>query len=67
MALSDVLKRYGETGATEGIMVPSANVQSITTEQEVYDSATDGIMTINNEQYLWTFSIRHCFVIFHKS
>ena len=52
MALSDVLKRYGETGATEGIMVPSANVQSITTEQEVYDSATDGIMTINNEQYI---------------
>ena len=52
MALSDVLKRYGDTGATEGIMVPSANVQSITTEQEVYDSATDGIMTINNEQYI---------------
>ena len=52
MALSDVLKRYGETGATEGIMVPSANVQSVTTEQEVYDSATDGIMTINNEQYI---------------
>ena len=51
MALSDVLKRYGE-GATEGIMTPSANVQSVTTEQEVYDSATDGIMTINNEQYI---------------
>ena len=38
--------------ATEGIMFPSAGVQPVTTEQEVYDSATDGIMTINNEKYI---------------
>ena len=33
-------------------MFPSAGVQPVTTEQEVYDSATDGIMTINNEKYI---------------
>ena len=52
MALSDILKKYGDTSATEGIMFPSAGVQSVTTEQEVYNAATDGIMTINNEQYI---------------
>jgi hypothetical protein len=52
MALSDILKKYGDTAATEGIMFPSAGVQPVTTEQEVYDSATDGIMTINNEKYI---------------
>ena len=52
MALSDILKKYGDTAATEGIMFPSAGVQSVTTEQEVYNAATDGIMTINNEQYI---------------
>ena len=52
MALSDILKKYGDTAATEGIMFPSAGVQSVSTEQQVYDSATDGIMTINNEKYI---------------
>lgn len=33
-------------------MFPSAGVQSVSTEQQVYDSATDGIMTINNEKYI---------------
>lgn len=33
-------------------MFPSAGVQSVSTEQQVYDSATDGIMTVNNEKYI---------------
>jgi len=51
MALSDVLKKYGDSTATEGIMFPSAGVQSVTTEQQVYDSTTDGIMTVTGQQY----------------
>ena len=51
MALSDVLKKYGDNTATEGIMFPSAGVQSVTTEQQVYDSTTDGIMTVTGQQY----------------
>ena len=51
MALSDILKKYGDTSATEGIMTPSTNVQQVTTEQKVYDSATDGIMNIQGRQY----------------
>ena len=52
MALSDILKKYGDTTATEGIMIPTAGVKSISTEQEVYDAATDGIMTVNQEKYI---------------
>jgi len=54
MALSDILKKYGDSTATEGIMFPSAGVQSTSTEQQVYDSTTDGIMTVqaNNTLYL---------------
>ena len=51
MALSDVLKKYGDSTATEGIMFPSAGVQSTSTEQQVYDSTTDGIMTVTGQQY----------------
>lgn len=51
MALSDILKKYGDTSATEGIMAPSTKVQQVTTEQQVYDSATDGIMNIQGKQY----------------
>ncbi len=37
---------------SEGIMFPfRTGVQSTTTEQQVYDSATDGIMTVTGEQY----------------
>ena len=50
MALSDILKKYGDTSATEGIVgIMSPSVQ---TEQQVYDSATDGIMTVNNQKYI---------------
>jgi hypothetical protein len=52
MALSDILKKYGDSSVTEGIMIPSAGVKSVSTEQEVYDSATDGIMTVNQEKYI---------------
>jgi len=51
MALSDILKKYGDSTATEGIMFPSAGVQSTSTEQQVYDSTTDGIMTVTGQQY----------------
>jgi len=51
MALSDILKKYGDSTATEGIMFPSAGVQSTSTEQQVYDSTTDGIMTVQGQQY----------------
>jgi len=51
MALSDILKKYGDSKATEGIMFPSAGVQSTSTEQQVYDSTTDGIMTVTGQQY----------------
>jgi hypothetical protein len=37
---------------SEGIMFPfKTGVQSTTTEQQVYDSATDGIMTVQGQQY----------------
>lgn len=37
---------------SEGIMFPfRTGVQSTTTEQQVYDSATDGIMTVTGQQY----------------
>ena len=37
---------------SEGIMFPfRTGVQSTTTEQQVYDSATDGIMTVQGQQY----------------
>ena len=37
---------------SEGIMFPfRSGVQSTTTEQQVYDSATDGIMTVTGQQY----------------
>jgi len=50
MALSDILKKYGDTQATEGIVgIMSPSVQ---TEQQVYDSATDGIMTVSNKKYI---------------
>jgi hypothetical protein len=50
MALSDILKKYGDTQATEGIVgIMSPSVQ---TEQQVYDSATDGIMTVSNQKYI---------------
>ena len=50
MALSDILKKYGDTQATEGVVgIMSPSVQ---TEQQVYDSATDGIMTVTNEKYI---------------
>ena len=50
MSLSDILKKYGDTQATEGIVgIMSPSVQ---TEQQVYDSATDGIMTVNNKKYI---------------
>ncbi len=51
MALSDILKKYGDSTATEGIMSPSAGVQATSTEQQVYDSTTDGIMTVTGQQY----------------
>ena len=50
MALSDILKKYGDTQATEGVVgIMSPSVQ---TEQQVYDSATDGIMTVSNKKYI---------------
>jgi hypothetical protein len=37
---------------SEGIMFPfRTGVKSTTTEQQVYDSATDGIMTVTGQQY----------------
>lgn len=37
---------------SEGIMFPfRSGVKSTTTEQQVYDSATDGIMTVTGQQY----------------
>jgi hypothetical protein len=37
---------------SEGIMFPfKTGVQSTTTEQQVYDSTTDGIMTVQGQQY----------------
>ena len=50
MALSDILKKYGDTQATEGVVgIMSPSIQ---TEQQVYDSATDGIMTVSNKKYI---------------
>ena len=46
MALSDILKKYGEGPALEGIMIPS-----VSTTQEVYNAATDGIMTMTGKKY----------------
>ena len=50
MALSDILKKYGNTSATEGIV--GIMSPAVETEQQVYDSATDGIMTVNNQKYI---------------
>ena len=46
MALSDILKKYGDGPAVEGIMMPT-----ISTTQEIYNAATDGIMTVQGNQY----------------
>ena len=46
MALSDILKKYGDGPAVEGIMMPT-----VSTTQEIYNAATDGIMTVQGNQY----------------
>ena len=48
--MADLSKRLQQE--SEGIMFPfRTGVQSTTTEQQVYDSATDGIMTVTGQQY----------------
>jgi hypothetical protein len=55
MALSDILKKYGEeegTQISQGIMFPfQKGVDSTSTTQQVYNSATDGIMTMEGKPY----------------
>ena len=55
MALSDILKKYGEEEGTEisqGIMFPfQKGVDSTSTTQQVYNSTTDGIMTMEGKPY----------------
>ena len=50
-ALSDLQKKLEQEA--QGIMFPfSANANTVSTTQNVYDSATDGIMTMQGQKYV---------------
>ena len=50
-ALSDLQKKLEKE--SQGIMFPfSANASTVSTTQNVYDSATDGIMTMTGQKYV---------------
>jgi len=50
-ALSDLQKKLEKE--SQGIMFPfSANASTVSTKQNVYDSATDGIMTMTGQKYV---------------
>ena len=50
-ALSDLQKKLEQEA--QGIMFPfSANANTVSTTQNVYDSATDGIMTMQGQKYI---------------
>ena len=50
-ALSDLQKKLEQE--SQGIMFPfSANANTVSTTQNVYDSATDGIMTMQGQKYI---------------
>jgi len=51
MSLSDLQKKLEKE--SQGIMFPfSANASTVSTTQNVYDSATDGIMTMQGKKYV---------------
>ena len=50
-ALSDLQKKLEQEA--KGIMFPfSASASNVSTTQNVYDSATDGIMTMQGQKYV---------------
>ena len=51
MSLSDLQKKLEKE--SQGIMFPfSASASTVNTTQNVYDSATDGIMTMTGKKYI---------------
>ena len=60
MSLSDLQKKLEKE--SQGIMFPfSASASTVNTTQNVYDSATDGIMTMQGKKYIGIGPSAHSF------